>query len=146
MPLPGEPVAEHRACPGHPASNRSDRPSQFAGGFVVGQAFEVTEHQRLAKRIGEPGEFVVDQAPKFLGGELFLGRRIPRCFRFGDEFQGEFAGVSRRPFRSGAYRHPAGHSMKPRGEKVTPLDRRGASRQDEKRRLEGIFNVVDVAQ
>ena len=41
------------------------RAAEHAGGFFVGDTFQVTEHGRGAEPLGKPPELLVDQVPQF---------------------------------------------------------------------------------
>ena len=71
---PGEPLAQDIACPGHPAANGADRPSEPPGGLVVRHPFEVAEHHRGPQVRGEPRHLLIDDRCQLaaLGG---IGRR-----------------------------------------------------------------------
>ena len=74
----GQPVAQLLARPGQPRLDRPDRAAQPLGGLLVGQAFQVAEHDRQPEPIGEPAQLLVELGPGLRAVPIAVGstRRI----------------------------------------------------------------------
>ena len=107
------------ASPGKPPLDRADRPAQAVGGFLVGQAFEITEdhdHPVVSLTGG--------QLPRGSGFAARGDRR--RASRRGSATVsspfGPFASLPTGQVGSGTEGHSPGHAIKPLGQPVAVSD------------------------
>ena len=73
-PAPDEPRPQAVAGAGEPAADGPHRPSEFLGGLVVRQAFEVTEHDGGPVLLRQAADLLVENRPLFAPVGMVEGR------------------------------------------------------------------------
>ncbi len=110
----------------------------------MGEALEVAEHDSRAVFLGQPADFLLNDA-----GELVVTQLIAPCIESGravDRGPGQLVPAPpRRPraFRPGDAQR---HAVQPGSHRAAASDRSRPNRQDQERRLKRVFNLGPFAE
>ena len=136
-------VPQELASPSQPASHRPDRPAELVRGRVMGHSLQVAKHQRRPKQLGQPGEFLVEDLPRFAPLAV-EARRTNLDVR--DLYLVLLVDVAASGVGPCPHGDSVGDPMDPVAQQPGVADGFGPADQHQERRLEGILDVMFLAQ
>ena len=134
----GHPSAELFAALRKSALDSPNRQTELAGGLLVGQPFKMAKDHRRPHSLGEPLQGRVEFR-QVTCSSIVVGPRLHLASSALDRPPAGRVGL-----RFGA--DPQGDSEEPARERINTPDRSAVPGQDQKRRLRGVFRIMEVAQ